>query len=154
MYRCRPRSSCRASRTRFLHRSPHDFEVSLPTHRSRSRSRSCSLFLGKKNPMANTKEAEESSPLLKVSDEAAPESMEKPSPAAAAPEPQEKAPPFVADEPPVWGGIGTVVGEPVGRAQWNSSLFACLGRNDEFCSSDLEVCMFQCPPDLALLTHP
>lgn len=28
------------------------------------------------------------------------------------------------------------------RAQWNSSLFACLGRNDEFCSSDLEVCEF------------
>ncbi|KAF7818595.1 cell number regulator 8 [Senna tora] len=36
---------------------------------------------------------------------------------------------------------GSVVGEPIGRAQWNSSLCACLGRNDEFCSSDLEVCL-------------
>lgn len=35
---------------------------------------------------------------------------------------------------------GSVMGEPMERAQWNSSLFACLGRNDEFCSSDLEVC--------------
>lgn len=31
-------------------------------------------------------------------------------------------------------------GLPAGRAQWDSSLFACLGRNDEFCSSDVEVC--------------
>ncbi|KAF2289963.1 hypothetical protein GH714_039334 [Hevea brasiliensis] len=38
-------------------------------------------------------------------------------------------------------GNGGVVGEPMDRAQWNSSLFACLGRNDEFCSSDLEVCL-------------
>lgn len=35
---------------------------------------------------------------------------------------------------------GSVMGEPMGRTQWDSSLFACLGRNDEFCSSDLEVC--------------
>ncbi|XP_043694660.1 cell number regulator 8-like [Telopea speciosissima] len=38
-------------------------------------------------------------------------------------------------------GHGSVVGEPVARAYWDSSLFACLGRNDEFCSSDLEVCL-------------
>ncbi|KAJ9694503.1 hypothetical protein PVL29_010137 [Vitis rotundifolia] len=38
-------------------------------------------------------------------------------------------------------GHGSVVGEPMGRTQWDSSLFACLGRNDEFCSSDLEVCL-------------
>ncbi|XP_031486821.1 cell number regulator 8-like [Nymphaea colorata] len=38
-------------------------------------------------------------------------------------------------------GHASVVGEPVARSQWNSSLFACLGRNDEFCSSDLEVCL-------------
>ncbi|XP_042504657.1 cell number regulator 8-like [Macadamia integrifolia] len=38
-------------------------------------------------------------------------------------------------------GHGSVVGEPVARARWDSSLFACLGRNDEFCSSDLEVCL-------------
>uniref|UniRef100_A0A803PB71 Uncharacterized protein n=1 Tax=Cannabis sativa TaxID=3483 RepID=A0A803PB71_CANSA len=38
-------------------------------------------------------------------------------------------------------GHGSVVGEPIRRNQWDSSLFACLGRNDEFCSSDLEVCL-------------
>ncbi|GLT69740.1 hypothetical protein SLA2020_418670 [Shorea laevis] len=38
-------------------------------------------------------------------------------------------------------GHGSVVGEPMARRQWDSSLFACLGRNDEFCSSDLEVCL-------------
>ncbi|XAR69051.1 hypothetical protein NMG60_11000504 [Bertholletia excelsa] len=37
--------------------------------------------------------------------------------------------------------LGQVVGEPMQRSQWNSSIFACLGRNDEFCSSDLEVCL-------------
>lgn len=35
---------------------------------------------------------------------------------------------------------GSVVGEPMGRAQWETGLFTCLGRQDEFCSSDLEVC--------------
>ncbi|OMO73515.1 hypothetical protein COLO4_27059 [Corchorus olitorius] len=38
-------------------------------------------------------------------------------------------------------GHGSVVGEPMGRAQWDSPLCACLGRNDEFCSSDIEVCL-------------
>ncbi|KAK6942838.1 PLAC8 motif-containing protein [Dillenia turbinata] len=38
-------------------------------------------------------------------------------------------------------GHGSVMGEPMGRAQWNSDLFACLGRNDHFCGSDLEVCL-------------
>lgn len=41
---------------------------------------------------------------------------------------------------------GSVVGEPLRRAHWDSSLFACLGRNDEFCSSDLEVCKFSSQP--------
>ncbi|XWS59704.1 hypothetical protein CRYUN_Cryun08bG0144700 [Craigia yunnanensis] len=36
---------------------------------------------------------------------------------------------------------GSVVGESMGRSQWDSSLLACLGRNDEFCSSDIEVCL-------------
>ncbi|KAM7526234.1 hypothetical protein LguiA_016136 [Lonicera macranthoides] len=36
---------------------------------------------------------------------------------------------------------GSVMGEPMRRSQWDSSLFACLGRNDDFCSSDLEVCL-------------
>lgn len=40
-------------------------------------------------------------------------------------------------------GIGSVVGEPIRRSQWDSSLFACLGRNDDFCSSDIEVCESQ-----------
>ncbi|KAM7523675.1 hypothetical protein LguiA_013577 [Lonicera macranthoides] len=34
---------------------------------------------------------------------------------------------------------GSVMGETMRRSQWDSSLFACLGRNDDFCSSDLEV---------------
>ncbi|GMH28682.1 hypothetical protein Nepgr_030525 [Nepenthes gracilis] len=34
-----------------------------------------------------------------------------------------------------------VVGEPVGRMQWNSNLVSCLGRQDEFWDSDLEVCV-------------
>ncbi|KAG6697044.1 hypothetical protein I3842_09G180300 [Carya illinoinensis] len=38
-------------------------------------------------------------------------------------------------------GHGSVVGEPMGRTQWNSSIFYCLGRNDDYCSSDLEVCL-------------
>ncbi|XP_058110250.1 cell number regulator 8 [Magnolia sinica] len=38
-------------------------------------------------------------------------------------------------------GHGSVLGEPVARFRWDSSLFACLGRNDDFCSSDLEVCL-------------
>ncbi|KAL2478947.1 uncharacterized protein Fot_47961 [Forsythia ovata] len=33
----------------------------------------------------------------------------------------------------------SVMGEPmVHRAQWDSSICACLGRNNDFCSSDLE----------------
>ncbi|KAI3696762.1 hypothetical protein L6452_29293 [Arctium lappa] len=38
------------------------------------------------------------------------------------------------------GGVN-VMGEPLPRGQWDSGLYACLGRNDEFCSSDLEVCI-------------
>ncbi|CAI0426925.1 unnamed protein product [Linum tenue] len=38
-------------------------------------------------------------------------------------------------------GHGSVVGEPMGRAQWDSGICAWFGRNDEFCSSDLEVCL-------------
>ncbi|GLT92409.1 hypothetical protein SLE2022_102480 [Rubroshorea leprosula] len=35
---------------------------------------------------------------------------------------------------------GSMFGERIAREQWDSSLMVCLGRNDEFCSSDLEVC--------------
>lgn len=35
-----------------------------------------------------------------------------------------------------------VVGQPMmGRAPWTSGVCSCLGRNDDFCSSDLEVCL-------------
>lgn len=37
-------------------------------------------------------------------------------------------------------GHGSVLGEPMSRAPWNSSILSCLGRSDEFCGSDLEVC--------------
>ncbi|XP_034910583.1 cell number regulator 8 [Populus alba] len=36
---------------------------------------------------------------------------------------------------------GSVMGEPMRRTQWDSCLCCCLGHNDEFCSSDLEVCL-------------
>lgn len=45
-------------------------------------------------------------------------------------------------------GVPVVMGEPlaapgggVPRGSWDSGLLSCLGRNDEFCSSDLEVCL-------------
>lgn len=47
---------------------------------------------------------------------------------------------WTADGVPLGHG-GSVIGEPISRNQWDSSLFSCLGRNDEFCSSDLEVCL-------------
>jgi hypothetical protein len=37
-------------------------------------------------------------------------------------------------------GHGSVMGQPIPRSQWNSSICACLGQSDHFCSSDLEVC--------------
>ncbi|KAI7980308.1 Cell number regulator 8 [Camellia lanceoleosa] len=58
----------------------------------------------------------------------------------------EKHSPPVVSGNPYWTadglplGHGNVMGESLHQAQWDSSLFACLGRNDEFCSSDLEVC--------------
>ncbi|XP_062193391.1 cell number regulator 8 isoform X2 [Phragmites australis] len=45
-------------------------------------------------------------------------------------------------------GFPVVMGEPVAsyaggvpRESWDSGILSCLGRNDEFCSSDLEVCL-------------
>ncbi|KAF5953818.1 hypothetical protein HYC85_006674 [Camellia sinensis] len=71
---------------------------------------------------------------------------EKKAPKSAAAPPAKQSPPpppaagatygWTADGLPL--GHGSVVGEPMRRSQWDSSLFACLGRNDEFCSSDLE----------------
>ncbi|XP_009358156.1 cell number regulator 8 [Pyrus x bretschneideri] len=90
---------------------------------------------------------EESSPLLSKQFEENQKDAEKPAKAS-----PEKSPTDVgnvngggngcvwtADGLPL--GHGSVMGEPMGRAQWDSSILACLGRNDEFCSSDLEVCL-------------
>lgn len=51
---------------------------------------------------------------------------------------------WTADGLPMGHGVGTaVVGEPImRRAQWESSLCSCFGKNDEFVSSDFEVCEF------------
>lgn len=40
-------------------------------------------------------------------------------------------------------GPDVVLGEPVQmpRQPWSTSFFACLGSNDEFCLSDIQVCM-------------
>lgn len=37
-------------------------------------------------------------------------------------------------------GRGSAMGELVRRDGWSSGLFDCLGRNDDFFSSDVEVC--------------
>lgn len=43
-------------------------------------------------------------------------------------------------------GEGVVVGEPVPQARqpWSTSIFSCLGSNDEFCLSDMQVCLLGC----------
>lgn len=94
---------------------------------------------------------EESSPFLPGQKEPEENNDKKPSAAtvSAAPAPPptaEKQPPaavpmgWTADGLPVGSGV---MGEPVlRRAEWDTSLCACLGRNDDFCSSDLEVCEF------------
>lgn len=42
-----------------------------------------------------------------------------------------------------WTADGLPVGDlTVQRSQWESGIFSCLGKNDEFYSSDLEVCEF------------
>lgn len=48
---------------------------------------------------------------------------------------------WTADGLPLSNDGANVMGEPLPRAQWDTGLFACLGRSDEFCSSDLEVCL-------------
>nr|GMD59677.1 cell number regulator 8 [Ipomoea batatas] len=73
------------------------------------------------------------------------EEEEKPSTATVLAAP---APPPTADkQPPAAVPMGLpmghgVMGEAVlRRAEWDTPLCACLGRNDEFCSSDIEVCV-------------
>lgn len=93
----------------------------------------------------NRNDHEEHSPLLgKQVEENAEKSSKKKNAMPASPE----IPPLAVTVADGYGwtanglplGHGSVVGEPMPRTQWNSSVFACLGRNDEFCSSDLEVC--------------
>lgn len=111
-----------------------------------------------RSTMASNRESnvqEESSPLLSSHQqfEEPQKEAEKPAKAAPATQPDEKSPVqmgqvngggngcgWTADGLPLTHG--SVVGEPMGRNPWDSDLLACLGRNDEFCSSDLEVCKF------------
>lgn len=99
--------------------------------------------------MANN--PEESSPLLAGTDDANKKDSE--------PIAKSQSPSLPAKQPPVptvaqpqvaetygWAADGlplSVMGQPImGRTPWNSGLCSCFGRSDEFCSSDLEVCMF------------
>jgi hypothetical protein len=43
------------------------------------------------------------------------------------------------------GPVGPVIGAPVSRNTWSTGLFSCLGSQDEFLSSDLEVCKSASP---------
>lgn len=110
--------------------------------------------------MANQEEEEEAAPLLK------PEAQDSDSVSLAGTKPRDPSPPlapavcpvpaaavdcgvkgtaqWAADGVPVAAIPGSAVGEPLLRDQWDSGLFSCLGHNDEFCSSDLEVCKFVC----------
>ncbi|BBH06026.1 PLAC8 family protein [Prunus dulcis] len=92
---------------------------------------------------------EESNPLLSQQFEEPQKDVEKPAKASPETQSPEKSQAemghvngggngcgWTADGLPL--GHGSVMGEPMGRAQWDSGLLACLGRNDDFCSSDLE----------------
>ncbi|KAI3473253.1 hypothetical protein Pfo_029855 [Paulownia fortunei] len=87
--------------------------------------------------MANS---EESNPLLPNQEQEAGIKNEKKS--STTPAGKNSGAPPPAAIPIGWTADGLPVGEPtMERSQWNSSIFSCLGRNDEFCSSDLEVCL-------------
>ncbi|KAK4272893.1 hypothetical protein QN277_021386 [Acacia crassicarpa] len=98
--------------------------------------------------MANNEDnREDTSPLLKQCQEA-----EKTDKMHDSSKTGPTSPDLPASVPPIGKGYGwtvdclplahgSVMGEPMGRTLWNSSICACLGRNDEFCSSDLEVCL-------------
>lgn len=102
------------------------------------------------NSNGNRKEnndREESSPLLSKQVDGVEKNSEEPVtgyPETHAPVKSEHGVPGVygwtADGLPL--GHGSVVGEPIRRVQWNSGLCTCLGRHDQFCSSDIEVCKF------------
>ncbi|XP_057779058.1 cell number regulator 8 [Salvia miltiorrhiza] len=85
--------------------------------------------------MANS---EESNPLLPKQDEAEMKNEKK----SAVPVGKNIGAPLSAAIPVGWTADGLPVAEStMERTQWDSGLFSCLGRNDEFCSSDLEVCL-------------
>lgn len=94
--------------------------------------------------MANT---EESNPLLsnqqpELKDEKNPN---KPisSIAGTTPFPADPVKPLTAAAavPVGWTADGVPMGNGVVRGQWDSGLCACFGRTDDFCSSDIEVCL-------------
>lgn len=89
--------------------------------------------------------------LIPRQEETEPENEKKPS--AVAEKKAESKPSAVVETkssggapPPVpigWTVDGVPVGDPtVVKAQWETGLFSCLGKNDEFYSSDVEVCEF------------
>jgi hypothetical protein len=84
---------------------------------------------------------------------AADENHEEASPLLAPPAADEKPLPPAQD--PVKGcadGVPVVMGEPVAappRETWDTGLLSCLGRNDQFCSSDVEVCKLPRPPQIS-----
>lgn len=85
--------------------------------------------------MANS---DESNPLLPIQEQEADTKYEKKSSTGK----NSGAPPPAAI-PIGWTADGLPVGDPtMERSEWDSGLLSCLGRNDEFCSSDLEVCEF------------
>ncbi|XP_048321776.2 cell number regulator 8 [Ziziphus jujuba] len=97
----------------------------------------------------NNNNQEESSPLLEKQVERAESNVAKPVKAFPDTQAPVKSPAPEHNGAAIYGwtadGLplvhGSVVGEPIQRTQWNSALCACLGRNDHFCSSDLEVCL-------------
>lgn len=105
------------------------------------------------NSNSNRKEnsgREESSPLLSKQVDGVEKNSEKPVTGYPETHAPVKSPAPEHGVPGVYGwtadglplGHGSVVGEPIRRVQWNSGLCTCLGRHDQFCSSDIEVCKF------------
>ncbi|KAF0920758.1 hypothetical protein E2562_036842 [Oryza meyeriana var. granulata] len=71
-------------------------------------------------------------------------------PSSPPPPPAPEAAKCCADGVPVV--MGSPLAAPAGgvlQESWNSGLLSCLGRNDEFCSSDIEVCTCISPSDLS-----
>ncbi|XP_020578201.1 cell number regulator 8 [Phalaenopsis equestris] len=103
--------------------------------------------------MANRGEEEEAAPLLHpeahnadsvflaVPQPRAPPPAVSPAPSTVVDCGEKGSSKWTAEGVPLVFAHGSIVGEPLVRDQWDSGLFSCLGRNDEFCSTDLEVCL-------------